>query len=123
MEVNSCVNYPIKVVLVEMMENDKISTDPISCYCTSFVVIQVANVGISLFISSWNNHPIPGMFICVQCVLKSASTESVPLTLELRMLRICNTRRRTLSAAVAFLRQISQVAFPCVAKQFSETLG
>ena len=56
-----------KLVLVEMMENDEISTDPISCYCTSFVVIQVANVGISLFISSWNNHPIPGVFMCSMC--------------------------------------------------------
>ena len=63
-----------KVVLVEMNENDEISTDPISCYCTSFVVIQVANVGISLFISSWNIIPFQ-VCLRVQCVLKSASTE------------------------------------------------
>ena len=94
MEVNSRVNYPIKVVLVEMMENDEISTDPISCYCTSFVVIQVANVGISLFISSWNNHTIPGMFICVQCVLNRgagagpAGTTAVGPMLEAKIMNL-----------------------------------
>ena len=45
------------------------------------------------------------------------------LTLELQMSHICNVRGRALSAAVAFLRQSSQVVFPCVGRQFSETLG
>ena len=35
--------------------------DPTTQFCTSWFVIQVANVGVALFISSWNQHPIPGM--------------------------------------------------------------
>ena len=59
-EVNQRVNYPIKAVLNDMLDNGYISLDN-SCiqFCTSFVM-QVANAGVTLFISSWNNHKIPG---------------------------------------------------------------
>ena len=57
---NRCVNYPLKAVLVEMMEEGQLlMDDPTDLYCMSWFSIQVANVGVSLFISSWNQHPIP----------------------------------------------------------------
>lgn len=63
-EVNRRVNYPLKTVLVKMMDQGELVMDaPIDQYCTSWFSIQVANVGISLFMSSWNQHPIPNKLI------------------------------------------------------------
>jgi len=60
-EVNSRVNYPIKAVLVDMLEKGEISTDdPVCRYCISWFIIQVANSGVSIFLSAWNEHPIAG---------------------------------------------------------------
>ena len=62
MEVNSRVNYPLKCVLIEMSEDDDIiMSDPLHKFCTSWFTIQVVNSGIELFVTSWNNHPLPGM--------------------------------------------------------------
>lgn len=59
-EINSRINYPIKAVLIEMLEANQISTeDPATQYCVSWFAMQVCNVGISIFVS-WNSHPIPG---------------------------------------------------------------
>ena len=64
MEVNNRINYPIKSVLVDMLQRQEIDMDnPMHQYCVSFFSINVVNVGISLFINSWNNHPIPGMYV------------------------------------------------------------
>ncbi len=64
MEVNGRINYPIKAVLVDMLEKGEISLDdPNSQFCISWFVMQVANVGVTLFVSSWNAHPIPGVLI------------------------------------------------------------
>lgn len=60
LEVNRRVNYPLKAVLVEMTDSGQLlMDDPVHQYCTSWFSIQVANVGVSLFMSSWNQHPIP----------------------------------------------------------------
>ncbi len=63
-EVNNRVNYPIKRVLIDMLEKGEFSLDdPLHCHCVSWFSINVANVGLSLFISSWNDHPIPGAIL------------------------------------------------------------
>lgn len=60
-EINSRINYPIKAVLIEMLEGNQISTeDPAMQYCVSWFAMQVCNVCVSIFVSSWNSHPIPG---------------------------------------------------------------
>ena len=62
MEVNARVNYPIKTVLIDMMESGDFSLDN-DCEKNgvSWFAIKVAAVGIELFVASWNEHPIPGM--------------------------------------------------------------
>ena len=63
MEVNGRVNYPIKVVLVEMEQNNEIDMDNDHVkFCISWFCIRVANVhvGTTSFVSSWNEHQIPG---------------------------------------------------------------
>ena len=61
-EVNTRINYPIKETLIKMMENGEISLDDQMCkFCVSWYTLRVANIGISLLISSWNEHPISSM--------------------------------------------------------------
>ena len=44
-----------------MVQNEEIFLeDPLHQYCCSWLSLQVANVGTSLFVASWNAHPIPG---------------------------------------------------------------
>ena len=60
MEVNARVNYPIKRILIDMMESGNFSLDDDwDKFCVSWFAIKVAAVGIELFIASWNEHPIP----------------------------------------------------------------
>ena len=55
-EVNSRVNYP---VIVEKLESGEFFYEnPKVQYCVSWFSIQVCNVGISIFVSSWNSHGI-----------------------------------------------------------------
>lgn len=56
-EVNRRVNYPVKRILVEME-----SAGDLMKHCVSWFTIEVLSVGIQLFVQSWNNHPIPGLF-------------------------------------------------------------
>ena len=61
-EVNARVNYPIKSVLVDMLDNQHFSLDNgLDKFCVSWFSINVAAVGIQLFVASWNEHPIPGL--------------------------------------------------------------
>ena len=61
-EVNARVNYPVKTVLVKMLECGDISSEDLMVqYCVSWFAIQVCNVGVSMFVMSWNSHPIPGI--------------------------------------------------------------
>ena len=63
MEVNTRVNYPIKTALIRMMENNDFSLDSdLDRYCVSWITIMTAAAGIELFVSSWNEHPIPGTY-------------------------------------------------------------
>ncbi len=60
-EVNARVNYPIMAALIVMTERGEISADdPLCQSCVSWFTINVANVGVTLFVNAWNNHPIPG---------------------------------------------------------------
>ena len=62
-EINGRVNYPVKTVLLRM-ENDDAEldmSDSMTKFCVSWFCTEVLTVGIRRFISSWNNHPIPGM--------------------------------------------------------------
>ena len=63
-EVNARVNYPVKEVLIDMMESGDFSLDSdLDKFCVSWFSIQVAAVGIQLFVASWNTHPIPGSYM------------------------------------------------------------
>ena len=69
-EINGRVNYPIKACLVALQERGEIDLDcPHQSFCISWFTIRVANVGTSLAIESWNNHPIPG--IVINCLVVS----------------------------------------------------
>lgn len=63
MEVNARINYPIKAALVSMMECGDFSLDnDMEKYCVSWFTIHTAAVGVELFVSSWNEHPIPSNY-------------------------------------------------------------
>ena len=60
-EVNARVNYPIKEVLIDMLETGNFSMDnDREKFCVSWFTIQVAAIGVQLFVAAWNEHPIPG---------------------------------------------------------------
>ena len=60
-EVNVCVNCPIKRILVQTDINEMIDmNDDIHKFCVSFVSIQVASFGLEAVVASWNEHIIPG---------------------------------------------------------------
>lgn len=61
MEVNKRINYPIKKVVAEMVQSGDLNMeDTLHQYCCSWLLLHVSNVGASLFVESWNAHPIPG---------------------------------------------------------------
>lgn len=61
MEVNRRINYPLKGILVDMVQKGEIDMDDsLHQFGCSWLTLQVANVGASLFVESWNAHPIPG---------------------------------------------------------------
>lgn len=56
-EINSRVNYPVKSVLVEMIEKGQLNIeDPLQLFCMSWLSIRVCFAGIELFVKSWNFH-------------------------------------------------------------------
>ncbi len=65
MEINSRVNYPLKTCLVQLESCHDIDMDCLHVrYCVSWFTIRVASEGIQLAVQSWNDHPIPGMYLC-----------------------------------------------------------
>ena len=59
-EINSRVNYPIKICLRDMQEAGDINMDdPIDQFCTSWFTIRVANIGTIAVVKAWNAHCIP----------------------------------------------------------------
>ena len=60
-EVNKRVNYPLKKVLNDMVQDGDLSLeDPSHQFCCSWLTLHVSSVGAQLFVASWNAHPIPG---------------------------------------------------------------
>jgi hypothetical protein len=59
-EINVRVNYPIKALLVELMDKGEIKDDALHLFCISWLSSRVAFAGIELFVKSWNYHSIPG---------------------------------------------------------------
>jgi len=60
-EFNARVNYPIKRVLNDMVNDDlKDMDDDLVKYSVSTFTTQVAAAGIKQVFDSWNQHPIPG---------------------------------------------------------------
>ena len=60
-EINGRVNYPVKACLVTLEERGDIDLDcPHQKFCISWFSIRVANIGTTLAIQAWNEHPIPG---------------------------------------------------------------
>lgn len=66
----------MKAILVQMLEAGKLTDDPLHQYCCSWLVVQVANIGLNRFIAAWNSHRIPGVLAnsylqvaCVNCNL------------------------------------------------------
>jgi hypothetical protein len=77
-EINSRVNYPIKRILVSMVENDELNmNDDVIKFCVSFVTCRIVHAGIKRFIDSWNLHSIPGVGIPV--VLAEENDNTTPL--------------------------------------------
>lgn len=60
-EVNSRINYPIKRVLTELEEKGILDiSDENVRFCVSWFTCEVAKVGMSRFVESWNHHRIKG---------------------------------------------------------------
>ena len=60
-EFNTRVNYPVKRVLMDMVDSGDINMDDLMHkFCVSWFSICVVNVGITHLIKAWNNHTIPG---------------------------------------------------------------
>jgi len=60
-EVNMRVNYPIKKILVELDNNQRIDMEcDIQKFCVSAVACRVAQLGLNRVIEAWNLHPISG---------------------------------------------------------------
>lgn len=48
---------------MEMVEGEEIDMDnETTKFCVSWFAMQIVNEATTMFISSWNSHPIPGMF-------------------------------------------------------------
>ena len=66
-EINSRVNYPIKIVLQQLEVQRIIDMhDSTHRFCVSWCTIRVANAGARLAVASWNEHPIPSMYVLHQ---------------------------------------------------------
>ena len=59
-EVNSRVNYPIKSVLSQFVQNGNIdmSLDEVK-FAVSWVTCRVSSIGLKLFAQAWNHHLVP----------------------------------------------------------------
>ena len=100
-EVNQRINYPVKRVLVQMEGDDEIdmSNDTIK-FCVSWTTINVIETATKTFISSWNEHRIPGNRGGIPNVLASRSSQVahlrvVPTTAEVIHLHCRQGRRLT----------------------------
>ena len=61
-EINARVNYPLKACIIKMEESNDIDMDNNHIkFCVSWFTVRVSNVGTTLAVNAWNDHPIPGM--------------------------------------------------------------
>ena len=61
-EVNGRVNYPLKECLISLEERRDIDLDcPHQKFLIFWFTIRVSNIGTTLAIPAWNEHPIPGI--------------------------------------------------------------
>ena len=74
-EINGRVNYPLKTCLVEMEEQSEIDLESSHVkFCVSWFTIRVSNVGTTLAVQAWNDHPISGRIAFGMSDLQSGST-------------------------------------------------
>jgi len=61
--VNSRINYPIKALLIEMQESHQFNLqDEYVKFCVLWISIQISRIGVEIFVTAWNEHPIQGMY-------------------------------------------------------------
>ena len=72
-EVNTRANYPIKEIVNEMVRTDIVDiSDDSTKFYVSWVLCQVSEYGLHMFVNSWNHHTIPSTFflICSKILIK-----------------------------------------------------
>ena len=61
-EINSRVNYPIKIALVDLDNSQRIDMEnEAHMFCVSYVSCLVSGFGVKRVVDSWNSHSIPGL--------------------------------------------------------------
>ncbi|XP_038135443.1 uncharacterized protein LOC119779740 [Cyprinodon tularosa] len=60
-EINQRVNDPVKMALVQMVDQEVLDMDdPLMRYCTSNLSCKVSSIGMTRAVQAWNAHRIPG---------------------------------------------------------------
>lgn len=60
-EINNRVNYPLKVAMVQLLDQDLLSMEDNTVkYCASQLLCEVSHVGVTRVVEAWNAHSIPG---------------------------------------------------------------
>ena len=55
------VTDPVKLAVNDLQSRGQLQlTDPVSQFCTSYVLVNVCDVGLQSLIDTWNSHPISG---------------------------------------------------------------
>ena len=68
---------PCQKVLIEMENAGDINmANDLHKYCVSWFSIKVLTVGMTLFIQSWNSHPIPGWLEATVIIMHYYSIQS-----------------------------------------------
>ena len=77
-EVNQRVSYPLKRILIRMTETNLLNMQcDMSKHCIHKFIMEVAKVGLSRFIDSWNAHRIPNHGIPNDLQIQCNGTTSI----------------------------------------------